>query len=193
MNRPNLNTLSKEVYQANKEKGFHDKEYSNEHLLCLVVGELMEAVEADRKGKTIKKYKGCGSKFSETFKGDNSFEQYFEFSIKDTVEDELADAVIRLLDLAGLRGLEYLDITIEKVTENLGFTKDSFKNNSFAHIIYALIWTLYDDMISLEGRIALMISDIETICCHLNIDLWMHVELKLKYNKKRPHKHGKKY
>lgn len=49
MNRPDLNTLSKEVFKANKAKGFHDVEVSNETLLMLVITELSEAVEADRK------------------------------------------------------------------------------------------------------------------------------------------------
>lgn len=50
MNNINLNELRNRAYKTACEHGFHDKELSNEHCLCLIVGELMEAVEADRKG-----------------------------------------------------------------------------------------------------------------------------------------------
>lgn len=51
MDNINLNALRDRAYKTACEHGFHDKELSNEHLLCLVISELMEAVEADRKGK----------------------------------------------------------------------------------------------------------------------------------------------
>lgn len=47
----NLNELRNRAYKTAREHGFHDEELSNEHLLCLVISELMEAIEADRKGK----------------------------------------------------------------------------------------------------------------------------------------------
>ena len=46
-----FNELSKRAYKCACEHGFHNEELSNEHWLCLVVSKLMEAVEADRKGK----------------------------------------------------------------------------------------------------------------------------------------------
>lgn len=60
MNNINLNELRNRAYKTACEHGFHDKELSNEHCLCLIVGELMEAVEADRKGRLGKK---CKSRF----------------------------------------------------------------------------------------------------------------------------------
>ena len=42
---------AKEIYEANKAKGFHENEHSVEHMLCLVICELVEAVKADRKGR----------------------------------------------------------------------------------------------------------------------------------------------
>ena len=51
MEHINLNELRNRAYKTACEHGFHDKELSNEHLLCLVTSELMEAVEADRNGR----------------------------------------------------------------------------------------------------------------------------------------------
>lgn len=45
----NLNELRDKAYKNACEHEFHDQELSNEHCLCLVISELMEAVEADRK------------------------------------------------------------------------------------------------------------------------------------------------
>lgn len=47
----NLNELRDKAYRIAYDHGFHDKELSNEHCLMLVITELSEAVEADRKDK----------------------------------------------------------------------------------------------------------------------------------------------
>ncbi len=46
----NLNKLSEEIYNANKEKGFWDEPRTNIECLALAAGECHEAIEADRKG-----------------------------------------------------------------------------------------------------------------------------------------------
>lgn len=43
-----LNKLAAEAHANAVEKGFWEGKPSNEHFLCLVISELMEAVEADR-------------------------------------------------------------------------------------------------------------------------------------------------
>ena len=53
MENVNLNELRNRAYKTACEHGFHDTELSNEHLICLVISELMEAVEADRRGKQL--------------------------------------------------------------------------------------------------------------------------------------------
>ena len=57
MKNINLNELRDRTYKTACEHGFHDKDLSNEHCLCLVISELMEAVEADRKGRLGKNCK----------------------------------------------------------------------------------------------------------------------------------------
>lgn len=54
MNKPTkqqLNALRDECYKIACKHGFHDEKLSERHFLCLVISELMEAVEADRKGR----------------------------------------------------------------------------------------------------------------------------------------------
>lgn len=45
----NLNELRNQAYRNAVVHGWHEENMSDEHFLCLVISELMEAVEADRK------------------------------------------------------------------------------------------------------------------------------------------------
>lgn len=49
MEKVNLNRLRDQAHQIAVEHGWWEKEHSSEHCLCLVISELMEAVNADRK------------------------------------------------------------------------------------------------------------------------------------------------
>ena len=116
-----LNELSKEIYEANKAKGFHEEKHSFEHMACLIISELMEAVEADRKGRIadldgFNKAMEHDSRYPEGL--DESFEFNFKNYIKDTVEDKLCDAVIRLLDTAGDLGLEVDEEVIKEFADD---------------------------------------------------------------------------
>lgn len=189
MNRPDLNKLAKEVFEANRAKGFHEVERSNETLLMLVITELSEAVEADRKGK-----RADMQLYNTGIKKHNWLTEtaIFEGTIKDSLEDELADAVIRLLDLAGLRGI---DIDVNEVYASLSCDCSSEETfaDSIYHISRTVVMRLDPNDERLEGIINLSIAEIEGLCEHLSIDLWRHVELKLQYNKTREYKHGKMY
>ena len=76
----NLNDLRDKAYQCAVVHGWHEHEYSNEHFLCLVISELMEAVEAD--------WKGSHADFEAFNKYYNriDFKENFERQIKGTVE-----------------------------------------------------------------------------------------------------------
>lgn len=99
----NLNQLAKEAHENAKNKGFYDKPLETGTLLMLIVSELGEAMEADRKG-----YKPNKNQFEKQLKarGKNNFKSVFEIWIKDCFEDELADAMIRILDLCAFKGVD---------------------------------------------------------------------------------------
>ena len=118
MSNVNLNELRNIAYKTACEHGFHDKRLSEEHCLCLVISELMEAVEADRKGKRADRQSFKSSYQDEEPHDDVNFKYCLEKYIKDTLPDELSDAVIRLLDLAGLRGIS-LESASNDITPNI--------------------------------------------------------------------------
>ncbi len=74
--------------------------------LMLIVSELGEALEAHRKNKFSDEW-DIDSLDATAI--DSDWMSYFKNSIKDTFEDEIADAFIRLADMCG-----YLNIDIEK-------------------------------------------------------------------------------
>ena len=192
----NLNELRDRAYKTACEHGFHDEEMSNEHCLCLVISELMEAVEADRKGRFAKvPVDKKGTIFDErTFHCQNKyFAENFEAYIKDRVEDELADAVIRLLDLAGLRNISIDDFPEEAIYG----ASESCVGETFTESIYAIstlpIRYFYEYNYSFESQIGHMLLSIFGLAKHMDIDLIWHVEQKMRYNELRENKHGKRY
>lgn len=97
-----INELSKEIYKRNIQKGFYEEEKNIAEMLCLIHSEVSEALECDRKEKH------CKSLSCSDFIVDKMFKTDFEIEVKDTFEDELADIMIRVMDLAG-----YLNIDLE--------------------------------------------------------------------------------
>ena len=182
----NLNELRDRAYKIACDHGFHDKELSNEHWLCLVISELMEAVEADRKGKqaNIESHKLLSQASIERTGNPKYFNEVsFQHHIKDTVEDELADAVIRLLDLAGLRKIDMNDRFIIAYIVS--------KKKSFTENCYAIIKDVVNYRYSFEECLNYAIRQIFELAAFYDIDLLWHIEQKCKYNKFREYEHGK--
>lgn len=91
-----LNQLAKEIYEANKAKGFWPEEGRNVgECLMLMVTELAEGMEAHRKGLP-----------------DDHLPQYSGLTV------ELADCLIRILDFCGAHGVDIETIISEKLAYN---------------------------------------------------------------------------
>ncbi|MDB1026745.1 MULTISPECIES: hypothetical protein [Bacteroidaceae] len=198
MSRIDLNALRDGAYKTACEHGFHDQELSNEHYFCLVISELMEAMEADRKGRLGKKSKSRFemnyNRYPALVEEEKRFKCSFEANVKDTLPDELADAVIRLLDLAGLRGIN-LELANGDIDDCIEDMAESCKDETFTESIYAIstLPVRYDGLYDFHTTINDMVLSIFGLAKHLEIDLLWHIEQKMKYNKLRDKMHGKKY
>ncbi len=193
-----LNKLRDKAYQCAVAHGWHEENLSDEHFLCLVISELMEAVEADRKGRhaDIKKFNQEMDYYIHEMKlyGENYDKAYrdtFEYYLKDSVEDELSDACIRLLDLAGLRNINLSSVSFP-ISNSAGHI-ESRRKLSFTELCY--------DVASLIARYNkdcfpigfLFVGILQEMCCIAEIigfDILWHIEQKIKYNELRPYKHG---
>ena len=182
-----LNRYAKDCHERAVAKGFWDEPHSVGHYLMLVVSELSEAVEADRLGKWAMLSPEAVKNLRVV--SDAEFTQAFLWFVKDRVEDEIADAVIRLLDLLGWM-LKDRALSETEVATDLGVS---------AFYISGEMWPILQEACCLCGKYAhryailYSIKSLELLCDHLGIDLMAHIELKLKYNATRPAKHGKKY
>lgn len=92
--------MARDIHRANCNKGFYEepnKQFGT--MLMLIVSELAEALEADRKENHCEMSLEALDRLA---RQDNlSFSADFKLAVKDTMEDELADALIRILDTAG--------------------------------------------------------------------------------------------
>lgn len=198
MSKIDLNALRVGAYKTACEHGSHDQELSNEHYFCLVISELMEAMEADRKGRLGKKSKSRFemdyNRYPALVEEEKRFKCSFEANVKDTLPDELADAVIRLLDLAGLRGIN-LELANGDIDDCIEDMAESCKDETFTESIYAIstLPVRYDGLYDFHTTINDMVLSIFGLAKHLEIDLLWHIEQKMKYNKLRDKMHGKKY
>ena len=111
------------------------------------------------------------------------YPQKYSLFIKGSIEEELADIVIRILDFA-----------YEKFGDNVW--SESYENAipnislSFTENAWLLLRNIIDGSSSgLHSSIAF----VERWSFSLGIDLWWHVEAKMKYNETRFYKHDKKY
>ena len=96
-----LTSWSKEVHEANVAKGFYDEPKQFGTLMALITSELSEALEADRH-----KISADLVHFESLLSEGHDFVSVFRETIKDSVEDEIADALIRILDTAGYLGID---------------------------------------------------------------------------------------
>lgn len=194
MSKLNYNQLAAEVHKNSIKHGWWEDKPSTEHFLTLVVCELAEAVEADREGSRCdrKLFASTLCTFVEPYR--HNSERYekkwnsaFEQCVKDTVEDELADAAIRLLDIAGAYNWDFSKPFVGQysimVLSQLTFTEN----------IGSIMGCVCLRTLSNYNRVACSLLQIEYLAMLLDIDLTWHIEQKMRYNASRPYKHGKAY
>jgi NTP pyrophosphatase (non-canonical NTP hydrolase) len=100
----NLTELSQKIHAGNVERGFYDHPATFPDRCMLIVSEISEAVEAHRNGRATAPAdvdQACRMAALEMA----PFVGFFRDKVKDTVEDEIADAIIRLLDLSAYMGI----------------------------------------------------------------------------------------
>lgn len=118
------------------------------HLLCLVISELMEAVEADRNDSRANMigFETCIKNAYQGIVRDDWFLKAYRADIKGSVEEELSDVTICLLDLAGLRKIDLselqgplfdkFNITPEFISWKSQIEEMSFTERIFSYVLF---------------------------------------------------------
>lgn len=197
------NELRDRAYKIACDHGWHDVQLPDTHWVMMIITEIAEAVQADRKDKhadreqylfLIDKYLSLDDIKKMTLQ---SFKQTaFEDLIKDSYEDELADICIRCYDLAGLRNFDFDSISEDGRDAYMGITQGQYEDflnlpvpQFMCYIIHLLdtTYTVDFDMVSFA---LYMIAE---YAGKQNIPLLWYIKEKIKYNENRPYKHGCKY
>lgn len=181
------------AYETAKKHGFHDERTSVEHQLMLVITEISEMVEADRKNlhANLDGFDNCtGLTYTDRFKG----------YVKDTVEDEMADVCIRIFDMCGCFGVKPYRSMGEILTLRDDWRQE-FGKMRFSEQAYALVQLLTSwpptDVNQVGGVLSHVFGAalffIHYWSLEMGIDLARHIDLKMEYNESRGYKHGKEY
>mgnify|MGYP000850169980 CR=1 FL=1 len=163
-------SLADRAHRIAVAKGFYDQPPSHEQLRMLAICKLAEAVEADRKGR-----RAVADEWIDGCTDNLAFHAGYNHRIKGTVEDELADFIIRCLDYVGwLRSTGDwgdLDILFELFRQDdwekeAGITEMAYyaTKHMFAYV--------YDAM-----------ECVLSYCQFAGIDVMRYVDIKLRYNK----------
>lgn len=175
--------FAKESYVNSRDHGFwENKEQRNKaEMVMLMIGELAECQEAHRSGKHNPKFLAFEETIIPEFQDDPFyFAIWYKDQVKGCTGEELADVVIRVYDFVVGWEIDYKESRYHPSTSG-NFSEDLLK---------------IDKMItasSTYGNWNNVIPSIEQFAEDWEIDLPYHIEMKQRYNRTRPHLHGKLY
>lgn len=198
----NYKKLAIAIHKANVKKGFWDKRRNEGEVLMLVISELSEALEGDRKDRYCNQDEFKYLDWLEVSAGVNLEKarmNYFASYIKDTVGDELADTMIRMLDYHVGFKLKISQARINSYSEY--YKKDKMKNFGEELLrLSGVICRMFagETLEEIDKRTKEMlgnyvISRLMWIAGQKKINLEKHIEYKMMYNATRPKMHNKKY
>ena len=186
--KPDKNKLqewAREIHATATRHGWHEERMPGGHWLAMIMTEVAEAIEADRVGRhadetTFKRllYAGDEGKVADSW-----FLSLYGTTIKGTVEEELADVTIRILDASN-------EIHGEKQTWT-GYDSGMSPRPS-ALFTEAAFCFVKDVLNSGTMNLAYSMDYMFGWAGQLGIDLGWHIEQKMKYNTLREYKHGGK-
>lgn len=211
--------LKGRILDCCRSHGFYKEDHSDVFYLGLVMYECGEAINADRdrfapvpdKQQVDRLVDIMTGKWH--YEGDNDlkynkkvldlyklFDLYFTADIKGSVAEELADIIIRLLDLAALRNMNVCPALPGSICDIRAFSTYIRPSNELSEILLALVTFLGGIHVALDSPEFLkyryayfgyaVYSVIECIYDvffeKYGMDIGVFVELKVRYNELRP-------
>lgn len=184
--------MQKAVHNSNA-KGFWEHEDALAINVALINSELGEAMESLRMNKRAVPMDDTDTNSPELFN------VRFRECRKDTLDDEIADTVIRTLDVAGNIGIGFKPLCFD-IRQGILETVTSHKTP-----LTSINWIIADvcrldeaiqsrmNSAHLEYRVSVILTKIDALCEKLGINIEESIELKMRYNESRPRLHGKAF
>lgn len=189
-------------YHANAvDKGFYSGRVNPYTLLLLIISELAEAIEADRRGDHVDSHQ------MQYLMENIHTNPELLIDVKDSFEFELADAMIRMLDMFGyIKSIGLQASDSDYVAVRYTYTKsicddfyylmpedELFTQESLLLKIISILSgsDATETCASVLSKAIYLLDALASDICQFNI--WKCMELKHAYNITRGHKHGKLY
>lgn len=201
----NLEELIPRCHNAAKANGWWENPQPVATLMMLTCSELAECLEADRAKKRadLQAYDrlvdeaeaGGAAVWGDAPTLEARKAELFKWKVKDTVEDELADAFIRLCDYAGSKEQDYLSAYLNGAANKSAklFNPDrdlpTFLLVATSNVA-EVAWCR--DVDALDSQLGRAMGSVLAIAMAKDIDLARHIDLKLAYNATRGVRHGGK-
>lgn len=109
----------------------------------------------------------------------------------DSVEFELADACIRLFDLSGLNDIDLGEISMDELKDSYWFPYFSFTEYMY-YFTSRLCNPVEIESRTIDNVVRSVLREILGFCVKKNIDIFWHIDQKMRYNELRPFMHGGK-
>ena len=180
----NIKEYVDEAHKTAQQHGWHDEKMSENHFLMLIITEIVELIQADRKNKHTRR-----ELFELRLKvspgdPDNRFIDWFEPFVKNTFEDELADICIRTFDLIG-----EFNVKIEQLEKIHSEINQEFDIDTLTEQCFNVIGAIIEcDNLPINCRNILIVA--EHWAKLYEIDLEWHIKQKMRYNRLRQWRHG---
>ena len=204
MTAKEMNELKADIYTTACEHGFHEQPHNDNYYLGLVISEVGECIDADRKGRnfiapaTMQDLEGCIANGNMSM-----FKALFEEKVKNSIYDELADIIIRLLDMVGSWRMAF-DRDYHELSKMTDIERSIFyaRNPNYGYDEWpGQLYTLSEDVIckmrywdNRQDWLYEIFHVVELILLgRTSADIWDFVKFKALYNKMRPKYNGKKY
>lgn len=215
LNDLDLDQLALSVHQANEAKGFWETDRPPGETLMLVVSELYEALEVAETRTPFAPSDWFS--YVQSFEERDDWTGFFRYFVKDTVPCELADVVIRILDMAGRYGIPIGMVCDKALPAMPGSSQYDGMPGDLEHFVLRMtqyickaleelrqepraVWEYPQNLLEPSrklpfwGYLAFVMKECDFFARKvLEVPLSDYVEAKLKYNATRPHKHGKAF
>ncbi len=197
-----LASLAGDAFENAYKHGFYSENTEIETELMLIITEMAEAVQADRKNRH-----GSIEDYESEIQMGRDIPTAYKNSLEGTVESGFADIAIRILSLLGWMNsktsiklksdssladkyeVAKIQCRVLNIINNGSIAKDLYRlNGHFSMFVdnESCSWFVSDTLQNI-------LMSVFAIAHIHNIDLMEYIRLKMKYNESRPYLHGCKY